>query len=76
MHPLTPDQIHQFSREQQCYLCNSTFGDDNLKVHDHDHFTGDYLGAAWNDCHCSTLKQYMMIYLKVDVHLLANVQLP
>ena len=35
-----------------CYLCKKRFNNrkKGRKVHDHDHFTGQYLGAACNSC--------------------------
>ena len=36
--------------EDNCYLCGNGFTDSNIKVHDHDHLTGYYRGAACNAC--------------------------
>jgi hypothetical protein len=36
--------------EDSCYLCTNKFTEDNIKVHDHDHLTGAYRGAACNAC--------------------------
>src|SRR5204862_1715267 len=39
---------HQLS--DNCYLCGNGFTESNIKVHDHDHLTGYYRGAACNAC--------------------------
>ena len=48
MTALTTDEIEEFDASQYCYLCNGEFDDD--KVRDHDHFTGQYIGPACNEC--------------------------
>ena len=51
MRPLTPIQEFQFCLSANCYLCGVVFDEENKKkVTDHDHFTGQYLGAACNQC--------------------------
>jgi hypothetical protein len=53
MKPLTPLQQDAHDKATTCYLCHEIFSSSekiHLKVHDHDHFSGDYLGAACNGC--------------------------
>ena len=50
MTPLTEMETLCFENQTICYLCKSEC--DNL-VHDHDHFTGKYLGGACNKCNLS-----------------------
>ena len=33
-----------------CYLCNEEFPETDKKVIDHNHFSGQYLGIAHNNC--------------------------
>ena len=47
MKPLTVAEWNQHRNTKKCYLCKK---DIENKVHDHDHFTGKYLGAACNTC--------------------------
>ena len=48
MLPLTDLEMSEFTSTTQCYLCNNSF--DNDKVRDHDHFSGQFLDAACNEC--------------------------
>lgn len=50
MKDLTLEQIDLHNQALLCYLCKKEFTVDNSKVHDHDHLTGDYRGAACNSC--------------------------
>ena len=51
MRPLVEDQEEEHEETVNCYLCKRAFDNDRRrKVRDHDHFTGDYLGAACNKC--------------------------
>ena len=49
MNPLTIFQLNSFTLEQNCHICRNLFIN-NDKVIDHCHLTGDYRGAAHNDC--------------------------
>ena len=47
MRQLVEIQVDEHEAATRCYLCSRCFNDhDRCKVHDHDHFTGDYLGAC------------------------------
>lgn len=48
MKPLTVEQENSFENATKCYICNHLLLDD--KVHDHDHITSEYLGAAHSYC--------------------------
>ena len=59
MLPLTPAQDRAFNSTSKCYLClqhiavrrDLTEGSkENFKVHDHDHYTGQYIGPAHRLC--------------------------
>lgn len=45
-----------------CYICESHFTNDNIKVRDHDHLTGKYRGPACNSCNLNfKLPQFVPI---------------
>ena len=44
MMELTWEQQEEFTNQTHCYLCKKII---NIPVRDHDHFTGQYLGAAF-----------------------------
>ena len=55
-HPmdLTDEEESTFAAAASCYLCKKHFeNDENDKNRDHDHFTGNFLGAACNVCNLS-----------------------
>ena len=45
---MTPDEERTFQQAQDCHICDQPLGAD--RVRDHDHLTGDYRGAAHNEC--------------------------
>ncbi|XP_065178129.1 uncharacterized protein LOC135808825 [Sycon ciliatum] len=45
---LTKEQEELFRETEDCWICKKKLGDD--RVRDHDHITGDFRGAAHNDC--------------------------
>ena len=54
MRDLVEVEVDEHEAANRCYLCSRGFNlSDRVKVHDHDHFTGDYLGAACNACNLS-----------------------
>ena len=50
MNRLTNAQMYQFQNATTCYLCKQEFASFDR---DHDHFTGEYLGAACRKCNQS-----------------------
>ena len=42
---------------KECYICNHVFTPDDWKVRDHNHFTGEYKGAAHNSCNLQKRKR-------------------
>jgi hypothetical protein len=61
----------------ECYMCKKTFNNRNIKVRDHDHFTGKFRGAACNLCNMKNRKQYKIIvvfhnFRGYDEHFLIN----
>ena len=49
---LTNKEKESYEKQTICYICKKEFSTDkkNCKVRDHDHFTGDYRGAAHSIC--------------------------
>ena len=45
---LTREEEQEFYQADDCHICNQPLGID--RVRDHDHLTGDYRGAAHNEC--------------------------
>ena len=45
---LTHEEEQEFYQADDCHICNQPLGID--RVRDHDHLTGDYRGAAHNEC--------------------------
>ena len=50
MNPLTPEEQRKFQFSTRCYLCKEY---SKKLVRDHDHFSGQYIGAACNKCNLS-----------------------
>jgi len=58
---LSNDDIKRFQNTHNCYLCGLNFQDMNLiKCRDHNHYTGDFLGAACQRCNLNRRKQYQI----------------
>ena len=49
---LSPLEMYSFNRATKCWICKCAFlkHPEDIKVRDHDHFNGDYLGAAHRSC--------------------------
>lgn len=47
---LTAENKFDFENSTHCHICECLFEVHEVKVHDHDHFSGEYLGAAHNSC--------------------------
>lgn len=50
--PLQMTAIHEqiFQKAQSCHICEKQFDADSVKVRDHSHLTGEFRGAAHQDC--------------------------
>ena len=65
-----PPQIYKEHIEAQvCYICHKPFTENNYKVKDHNHLTGEYRGAAHNRCN---LKIRYAKYIPVFMNNLSN----
>ncbi len=47
---LTSWEEQNFKKAKRCHICEKHFKDDDTRVRDHDHLTGEYRGAAHEDC--------------------------
>ena len=52
MIPLTNEENKSYKKQNFCYICKKEFrtDDDNNKVRDHCHYTGEFRGATHNIC--------------------------
>ena len=62
---LTAEQEESFQSSTVCYLCLEKFTEDNYKVRDHSHITGEYRGSAHNNCN---LRCRRVNYIPVFLH--------
>jgi hypothetical protein len=58
MTPLSQNEELLHISQPACYMCKKQFSVDRTRVHDHDHLTGDYLGAACNTCNLQRRIKY------------------
>ena len=54
---LTKREMLQFERAEKCYMCEKSFTSVDIKVRDHDHSDGSFLGAAHNSCNLRRRRQ-------------------
>jgi hypothetical protein len=64
---MTPTNEQSFNNAYLCHICKQVLGTD--RVRDHDHLTGEYLGAAHNDC---ALERVLPSRVPVFFHNLKN----
>ena len=63
------EDVKDFENAEKCYACGNEFGEKNIKVRDHCHFSGKYRGAACKDCNFRMRKPKFM---PVILHNLQN----
>jgi len=61
----TRDSERDFYKSKLCYICETPFSQNVIKVRDHSHYTGQYLGAACQQCN---LRRRIPRKLKIFVH--------
>ena len=64
-HSMTSENNSDFQNQTECYLCSLKFSDDVIKVRDHSHFNGKYLGAACQSCN---LRRRKMRKIPIFMH--------
>ena len=47
---MTKDDENKFEKAEECYICNKKYTDEDIKVRDHCHITGNYRGFAHQEC--------------------------
>ena len=60
---LTVEEEKEFQSDSTCHICEEEFSRDkktNRKVRDHYHFTGEFRGAAHNECNLSCRKPLIL----------------
>lgn len=74
MLPLTPEQKHEHEIAEFCHICQKPFYEDETKVFDHSHITGEYRGPAHNACNLnykeSKIVPVVFHNLQYDLHFL------
>lgn len=75
MKELTASQIDAYNSCSNCHICEKPISDYSIKVRDHDHYTGEYIGAAHSTCnvlrhHQKKLPIYFHNGSKYDYHLI------
>ena len=61
---MTAADDHNYNNSSECYMCQKPF-DFKVKVRDHSHCSGKYIGAACQQCN---LRRQMPNRLKIFVH--------
>lgn len=62
---MSDENISDFEQQNECYLCSRKFSDVLVKVRDHSHFNGIYLGAACQSCN---LRRRKMRKIPIFMH--------
>lgn len=65
MKPLTPEQDVEFMNSSACYICKRKYNDNDVKVRDHCHLTGNYRGSAHSICN---LNYKLPSYIPIIFH--------
>ena len=47
---MTKEDNEDFENPTKCWICDSSYLDDDVKVRDHCHITGKYTGSVYIDC--------------------------
>ncbi|XP_065211659.1 uncharacterized protein LOC135839514 [Planococcus citri] len=68
MLPLSVEEMSSFTSATECHICKQGLLDDD-KVKDHDHYTGEFRGAAHSDCNINMQRAK---FIPVIFHNLSN----
>ena len=58
---MSDEEERAFQKAKRCYICKKPFLEHDKKVRDHEHSTGQYLGAAHNSCNLQRRDSDMQI---------------
>ena len=47
---MTRDDLNKYAETDVCHICEETINNEDIKVKDHNHFTGKFVGAAHQSC--------------------------
>ena len=47
---MTQDDLNKYEGTNVCHICEKTIDNGDVKVRDHNHFTGEFVGAAHQSC--------------------------
>ena len=47
---MSDEEEEMFKAAQGCHICEQQYGDNDVRVRDHCHITGQYWGSAHQDC--------------------------
>ena len=47
---MTKKDEEKFKKAEECYICNKKYTDEDIRVRDHCHITGNYRGSAHQEC--------------------------
>ena len=50
---MTQEDNEDFKNSSKCWICDSDYVDNNVKVRDHCHITGKYRAPAHRDCNAN-----------------------
>ena len=62
---LTGEEWQAHKNAESCYMCSKPFTEENYKVRNHDHATGEYRGAAHRSCN---LQRKEKIVIPIFIH--------
>ena len=69
---ISPEQEREFQEADKCHLCNKKIDETFDKVRNHNHLTGQYLGASHNKCNLNYRIKFNKIQIPCFVHNLSN----
>lgn len=59
MTQLSNQEVADYSRAQLSHICNQTFSADDIKIHNHCHFTGKNRGPGHNSWNLNYVDDFM-----------------
>nr|XP_024218675.1 uncharacterized protein LOC112211371 [Halyomorpha halys] len=66
---ISSEEEQDWTTSKTCYMCQNVFTENNIKVRDHCHLTGTYLGPSCNNCN---LRRVNPSFIPVIMHNLSN----
>nr|XP_024218076.1 uncharacterized protein LOC106687159 [Halyomorpha halys] len=66
---ISSEEEQDWTTSETCYMCQNAFTENNIKVRDHCHLTGTYLGPSCNNCN---LRRVNPSFIPVMMYNLSN----